>query len=83
MLDFEQMLFNEQKELRCLVRQESGGPPNFEPIFVDSQSLDFCVKGWSWNPQFACRTTWTGDAAPAFCEGALNHLPFLPMQRFI
>jgi hypothetical protein len=56
---------------------------HFEPIFVDSQSLDFCVKGWPWNPQFGCRTTWTGDAAPTFCKGGLNHFLFLPMQRFI
>src|SRR5713226_4389513 len=69
-----------KRNLVAEFRQESAGPLNFESVFVDSQSFDFCVKGWSWNPQFACRTTWTGYAAPTFCEGGLNHFLFLPTQ---
>jgi len=65
------------------IRQASVRLVNFEPIFVDSQSLDFCVKGWSWNPQFGCRTTRPGDTARTFCQGGLNHFLFLPMQGFI
>src|SRR6266436_4014800 len=55
----------------------------FEPIFVDSQSSDFCIKGWPWKPQFGCRTTWPGDTAAAFCQCGLNHFLFLPLQRTI
>ena len=39
---------------------------NFEPIFVDSQSPDFCIKRWSWKPQFGCRAIWPGDTARTF-----------------
>jgi hypothetical protein len=56
---------------------------NFEPMFVDSQSPDFCIKGRPWNSELASRTSWTGDTARTFCEGGLNHFLFLPMQRFI
>src|SRR5246127_491464 len=66
-----------------VVRQESAGPSDLKPIFVDSQALNFRVKGWSWKPQFRCRTTWTRDAAPSFCQGGLNHFFFLPLQRAI
>src|SRR5580700_6700747 len=56
---------------------------NFEPIFVDSQSLDFCIKRWSWKPQFGCRTIWPGDTARTFRERGLNHFLFLPLQRAV
>src|SRR5580704_5067386 len=56
---------------------------NFEPIFVDSQSSNFCIKRWSWKPQFGCRTTWPGDTARTFCQGGLNHFLFVPLQRAI
>src|SRR5580692_12603727 len=56
---------------------------NFESIFVDSQSPDFCIKRWSWKPQFGRRTIWPGDTAPAFCQGGLNHFLFLALQRAI
>src|SRR5215469_1753679 len=55
----------------------------FEPIFVDSQSLDSRLKCWSWKPQFGCRTTWSGDTSPTFCQGSLNHFLFLPLRRAI
>src|SRR5260370_40195035 len=54
---------------------------NFKPIFVDSQSPDFCVKRWSWEPQFGCRTTRPRDTARTFCQCGLNHFLFLPLQR--
>jgi len=56
---------------------------NFEPMFVDSQSPDFCIKRRPWNSELASRTTRTGDAARTFCQCGLNHFLFLPMQRFI
>ena len=56
---------------------------NFEPMFVDSQSPDFCIERRPWNSELASRTTWTGDTARTFCQGGLNHFLFLPMQGFI
>jgi len=56
---------------------------NFKPIFVDSQSPDFCVKRWSWEPQFGCRTTRPRDTARTFCQCGLNHFLFLPLQRAV
>src|ERR1700719_2553028 len=67
----------------CVVRWVSAGPLDLEPILVDSQSLDFRVKSWSWKPQFGCRTIWAGDAPPSFCQGRLNHFLLLPLQRAI
>jgi len=56
---------------------------NFKPIFVDSQSPDFCVKRWSWEPQFGCRTTRPRDTARTFCQCGVNHFLFLPLQRAV
>jgi hypothetical protein len=56
---------------------------NLKPIFVDSQSPDFCVKRWSWEPQFGCRTTRPRDTARTFCQCGLNHFLFLPLQRAV
>src|SRR5271157_1351830 len=56
---------------------------SFEPIFVDTQSLDSRLKGWSWQPQFGCRTIWSGDTPPTFSQGRLYHFLFLPLQRAI
>src|ERR1700721_2823967 len=64
-------------------RQGSVRGRNFEPIFVDSQSPDFCVKRWPWEPHFGGRTIWPGDAARTFCQAGLNHFLFLPLQRAI
>src|ERR1700745_3126846 len=64
-----------------VVRQESAGPSDLKPIFVDSQSLDFRVKGRSWKPQSGCRTIWPGDAAPSCRRADPNHSLFLPLQR--
>src|SRR5580704_7171679 len=66
-----------------LDRQESVRLVNFKPIFVDSQSPDFCVKRWSWDPQFGCRTTRPRDTARTFCQCGLNHFLFLPLQRAV
>src|SRR5215469_2415409 len=60
--------------------RQGSGRPTFELIFVDSQSLDFRVKGRSWNPQSGCRTTWSGDIASTLCESGLNHFSFLLLQ---
>src|SRR5260370_40599569 len=64
-------------------RQGSVRLMNFEPMFVDSQSPDFCIKSRPWNSELASRTTWTGDTARTFCQGGLNHFLFLPLQRAI
>ena len=56
---------------------------NFKPIFVDSLSPDFCVKRWSWEPQFGCRTTRPRDTARTFCQCGVNHSFFLPLQRAV
>src|SRR4029077_9433460 len=56
---------------------------NFKPIFVDSQSPDFCVKRWSWEPQFGCRTTRPRDTARTFWQCGVNHFLFLPLQRAV
>jgi len=53
---------------------------NFKPIFVDSQSPDFCVKRWSWEPQLGRRTIWPGDTARTFCQCGLDHFLFLPLR---
>src|SRR5580692_11889707 len=64
-------------------RQGSVRLMNFEPMFVDSQSPDFCIKRRPWNSELASRTTWTGDTARTFCQCSLNHLLFLRLQRAI
>src|SRR6516162_1440332 len=64
-------------------RQRSVRRLNFEPIFVDTQSLDSRLKRGSWKPQFDCRTIWSGDTPPTFRQGGLNHLLFLLLQRSI
>ena len=64
-------------------RQGSVRLMNFEPMFVDSQSPDFCIKRRPWNSELASRTSWTGDTARTFCQGGLNHSLFLLLQRAI
>src|ERR1700722_3603034 len=56
---------------------------NFEPIFVDSQSPDSCIKRCPWNSELGSRTTRPGDTARTFCQCGLNHFLFLPLQRAI
>jgi hypothetical protein len=71
------ILFAAHLTMGLLDRQESVRLVNFKPIFVDSQSPDFCVKRRPWNSELASRTTWPGDTARTFCQCSLNHLLFL------
>src|ERR1700720_4547220 len=64
-------------------RQGSVRLMNFEPIFVDSQSSDFCIKRRPWNSELGGRTTWPRDTARTFCQCGLNHFLFLRLQRAI
>jgi len=65
------------------VQTESDSAWDFEPIFVDFQTLDFRVERARWQAELRRRAAWPRDLSMTFCQRGLNHFLFLFQENAI